>query len=689
MASLLPAGLVLYAGVLAWRPLDEADVFFHLTLGRAVLRHGARMVPEPTAFTDFTDPAVAAEWGWSVLSYAVQRLGGFSALSLLGVLLSMAAAFTLLRLVRGYANAEQRFIQVFVALLVICAVQARVAVRPQLLLLVGLPVYLLLTRSYARAPLPQRLRLGLGLVAGVVVWAQFHGSFVLAPAIFVIQVARRPSAAERATLRVDGLILLLLLMAMGTSAYGPDIAHFIGSHAAGDAPRFVAEMAATTWPMLDPAASPFVAAYWLLLLTGAAGIVIARSLFWRELLLSALGGALLATANRFVSEAAILAVPLAARASTVIAAHLQPIAGVAQQRVVVGLLTALGTGLLWSTASSMHELRWPVGRLGLGVGAFPTQAPGVLTGLPAGTAVFTDYPSSAPLGFLVDGRLRTFVDGRTPLYFDDTDFAVEREMLRDGQAMRNGLARYHARAAVVRRDSQACVELARLWPVALVEPLYTTFVADAPPRPLTTIRPCGPRYVETESCAHPSLLGADIAVVRASGAPELAHFLRIESVLRCGGDARSALGALAALAPSARAYGHAFGRVRAQALMQASRFDEAAELMIELLRSGDDGAVNLLRTSTAGGMPLGLVARVLMAYVKEKSDDTDVGVRAVLADVCARIGDVECARFNAARVAVRGRRSEALQWIAQHHPSARVRNDARRWLELLSASPAP
>src|SRR4051812_6533029 len=85
-------GMVAYAAVLAARPLDEADNFFHLTLGRAVLQFGARTFPEPTAFVDFTDRAVASEWLWSVLSYALYRAGGFVALSCLAVPLAAAAA---------------------------------------------------------------------------------------------------------------------------------------------------------------------------------------------------------------------------------------------------------------------------------------------------------------------------------------------------------------------------------------------------------------------------------------------------------------------------------------------------------------------------------------------------------------------------------------------------------------------
>ena len=67
---------MLFMGCLAWRPIDEADLFYHLSLGRAVLAAHARIVPEPTAFRDFSEPAVASEWLWSVLSYVVFELGG-------------------------------------------------------------------------------------------------------------------------------------------------------------------------------------------------------------------------------------------------------------------------------------------------------------------------------------------------------------------------------------------------------------------------------------------------------------------------------------------------------------------------------------------------------------------------------------------------------------------------------------
>jgi hypothetical protein len=681
------AGVCLYAALLAWRPLDEADTFFHLTLGRAVLHFHARTVPEPTAFADFTDPAVAAEWLWSVFTYAVYRVGGFSALSICGAILAAAAAYATLRLVRSYWRPDAPFAwQLVVFTLVLCTIQSRVAMRPQLVLLAGLPLYLLATRAYARASLPRRFELGVGLALAVALWAQLHGSFVLAPAIFLLQVVRSPRSAARSELRADAVVFTLLLAAMLCSAYGVHIGHFISSHAAGDAPRFVAEMSRATWASLEPTGTPSMLAYWLLMFLGVTGMFVARQLFVRELLLSVLGIALLCTANRFLAESALLAAPWAARSIGALAPHLEQAWTKARaSRVHVALLLASAALLGW-TASFVQEQRGPLLRGGLLTSAFPIYAPTVLTQLPAGTPVLTDYPSSAPVGFLTHGKLRTFVDGRTPLYFDDTDFAVQREMMRDGQALRNGLMRYGAQAAVVRRDSEACVQLSQFWSVAMVEPLFTTFVktAPAPTRAPSMLRACGVRYLAADSCVDPAL-GASIAFVRKQGAVEFARFLEAERAVRCAGDAAAALRTLTVLEPSSRPYAVSFRRTRVEALLRAGRFEDAAVAMADAAHTDDPGIVNLLQNPSAGQLPLELVRRILVSYIDTARDEADPAIRATLAEICVRAGDVECARFHAVRAAVRGRRTAALDWLAQHHPAARARRDAQRWLEVLGA----
>jgi hypothetical protein len=678
------AGVCLFAALLALRPLDEDDTFYHLTLGRAVLHYGARTLPEPTAFVDFSDAAVAAEWLWGVVTYTLYRIAGASALCVMAALLAALAAHATLRLIRGYWPSAAPFPWlVWVSTLVFCTLQSRVAIRPELPLLAGLPYYVLATRAYAQAAMPRRLQLGIALALAVVVWAQCHGSFVLAPAIFVIQVARWPSSTARAELRVDAAVLALLLAALLSSAYGVQISHFIGSHAAGDATHFVAEMSRTSWGSLEPLGAPSSLAYWLLMLGGIAGMFAARQWFARELLLLGLGLALLCTANRFLAEAALLAGPWAARSTGALALHLQAAWTQRQARSVQGVLLVSTAGLLAWAALFAQELRGPLLRTGVLSSAFPIYAPRVLRQLPEGSAVLTDYASSATVGFLAHGKLRTFIDGRTPLYFDDTDFAIQREMMRDALALRNGLQRYRARAAVVRRDSEACLQLSKVWSVAMVEPLFTTFVETPPQQGPTALRACGVRYLTPDMCADP-MLGSSIAFVRKQGAEEFASFLDAERGVRCGGNAAAALRAIERLEPLSRPYHVAFRRTQVEALLQVGRFEAAARLMMDAVQSDDPAIINLLQGPSAGQLPLELARRILTSYLDVARDEADPATRATLAEICARAADLDCARFNAMRAAVRGRRSGALEWLEQHHPAARIRHDAQRWLEVLN-----
>src|SRR5690349_22868772 len=87
----LSIGSALLGALLGWHAPDEADLFWHLTLGRAVLRAGSRVVPEPYALGSIGEPRAVPEWLWGVLTYGVEQLGGFPALTALTMTLGAAA----------------------------------------------------------------------------------------------------------------------------------------------------------------------------------------------------------------------------------------------------------------------------------------------------------------------------------------------------------------------------------------------------------------------------------------------------------------------------------------------------------------------------------------------------------------------------------------------------------------------
>ncbi|HTU58480.1 MAG TPA: hypothetical protein VMF89_08600, partial [Polyangiales bacterium] len=514
-------------------------------------------------------------------------------------------------------------------------------------------------------------------------WAQLHASFVLCPVIFAIYAIDWPLFTElrRRELRTDGLVLVSLLAALATSPYGFGISELISSHAAGDAPRFIHEMARTTWSMLDPFAAPTVFAYFVLFGLGLCGMLLERALYPRDLALALLGCALLATANRFIAEAALLAVPLAnrgARALTVHFAQLWSRAWIASAAVGGGALA-----LLAFTGFMVERLHGPLGRADVSAHTFPLYAARALDALPRGSHVFTDYNASAVVGFVGADRVRTFVDGRTPLYFDATDFAVSRDMSRDGSALQNGLQRYNVRAAVARRDSEVCMQLAKRWSVALVEPLYTTFVESPGRAPISQLRPCGMAYMGRENC-EVDALRVDIAQVRSAGAHAFASLLEAERSVHCDADTGPTLASLRALAPEAKPYARYFERVFIEALLRGAHFDEATEHMLSVLAAQDLGVVGMLQHPAAGNLPLSAARQVLEAYVDQTGDEADIGVRAALAEICARAGDAECARFHGIRAAVRGRPTSVLTWLAEHHEDERIRRDATRWLQVVN-----
>jgi hypothetical protein len=72
--------LLTAAGFTALHPTQEADVFFHLELGRAVLDHQARVVPEPHAFPEFEPECTAPAWLWDVAAYSIHSIAGWAGL---------------------------------------------------------------------------------------------------------------------------------------------------------------------------------------------------------------------------------------------------------------------------------------------------------------------------------------------------------------------------------------------------------------------------------------------------------------------------------------------------------------------------------------------------------------------------------------------------------------------------------
>lgn len=683
----LALGLGLFCAGVTLHPVHESDPFWQMTLGRAVLEHGSRVVPEPTAFPDFTEPAVVPEWLWGVATYGLHEVGGWGALAAFLAAVAFLAGAGVARLASRQGDGAPLAAVALVATLAVTLVASRLRLRPQAAFLAILPSAILLAQAYARAPAGAWLRPAAALFALQLLWTQLHGSFVLGPALVGIAAGaarlRRPGGAE--ALR-DAGVVAVLAATLVTSAHGLDTLHYVLSHQSGDASLHIEDIHPPNWESFNPVSSPFAAAYLGLWAVALAGMLLRRRWDVEGLGFALLGAALLATANRFFAAAGVLLVPLAARGAAELASAFP------RPRFWLPAAAAGSLALLPWTTSILDGRYGPLLVLGLADGQ-PRGAATLLRELPEGSRVLSSFAAGGPLGFWLGGRVRTYVDARTPLYFDGSDFAVSRDLWTHPDALARGLARFGAVAVVVERDRPGCAPLLGAgsdWVPVVVEPRFTTFGPRGRFPALHSVAACGERYLAPDACADGGArLDAEIAGLAALGETSFLDHLRAERALRCDGDAATA----ARLLPARRA-AHGWRRAHdsLEGRIAAARgdLDHALARLGPLARAGDLEALNALGDAAARSAPhRGAFRDVLEDAVAARSDHAPPELRANLALLCAAEGDAACVRFHGVRAAARGstRAREALRWLAAHHPETRVRRDAVRWLESLEGLP--
>lgn len=667
-----------------------------MSLGRAVLRAGRRTVPEPSAYADFAPHVVVPEWLWGVLTYGVHETLGATGLSVLAALLSALCAWLVCALCERLADDSEgaRDLSLLIATLVIAAALSRLRLRPQAAFLCFLPGLLWLAERYRGAQGRERLRLGMGAVGLSLLWAQTHASFVLAPALFALQTAPLAVSRLRDYLRRDGPTLLAMVATLLSSAHGLRLVPYILDHAGGDASHYVADIVAPSWAGLDPRIDAPLLAIWLLWLVGFMGLLVSRSWRLRQLLLAGFGMLLLATATRFLAAAAVLAAPLAQRGAETLLTHLRAKGPLSRGRATATKTTTTvmaiaGAAAMLAWAAQMVDTRYgPIGRVGLAVDSHPLAAVAWLRSQPAGTRVWNDFAAGGPLGFYLDGRVRTYLDSRTPLHFDDTDFALLREALQHEGALRASLARFGASVAVVERQSQACANFSGPlgWQLVAIDPMHSTFAPPQSAAPLAGLRPCGRDYVD-QGCRDPKAITGSLERVSERASPAFVALLRAQQTLACGGSATHALSQLERATPPPRVLSRAHARDSVRALLAAGRMHAALPRLREMAEAGDLGVLGPLSSPSLRDQPAHALLPVLEALFEAMGDGLPPPVRSELARLYALVGDAELARFHGFRAAIRGQAQAlpVLQWLAEHHPDEHVRKAAVSWAHTLRA----
>ncbi|MBK6533397.1 MAG: hypothetical protein IPF99_28560 [Deltaproteobacteria bacterium] len=169
----------------AIKPMRESDLFWHLALGRAVLRAGRRVVPEPMSVAALGETRAVPEWLWDLACYGLWNHGGALSLTLLLALLGGLITSLGWRVLRGHDPAVSLPPAALTLALALPALVGRVRERPEVVALALLLASLLLLRRWGASP-ENRPRTGLALVAAGLLWAQVHGTApLLAPMVLV------------------------------------------------------------------------------------------------------------------------------------------------------------------------------------------------------------------------------------------------------------------------------------------------------------------------------------------------------------------------------------------------------------------------------------------------------------------------------------------------------------------------
>ncbi len=632
----LPLALLLAAGACLFRirALASPDAWWHLSGGRAVLEAGARSYDDPLAVAP-TEPFVNAEWGFDLLCLGLYRLAGAPGLVGLSALCAGASCLLVYLAVRDWGGVRDGWRALVVAGLVAGVTTVRFFPRPQILFLVLLPAVLWTTRRALATVGRARLAAVLATWLLVAIWAQVHLSVAVAPAVVALAalpgtLGRRapdePSVRPDRWLLLAGLPVLLLPL---TGASGAGIVGQVTGHSSGDAIRHIADMQPMLLEWLLPPEGPDLALLELLVLAAVVGLVVSRRLPLGPTLLLVLGLVMMMRSHRFAAAAAVLAAPLAHTAWAGTRRGIGPVLAVAC--CALGLASA-GRG--WSPSVGLDRAHVPVD-LGRAVDALELSGPG-----------FNDYDAGGFLGWTRYGRARVFIDGRTPIFFDDERYFAARTALRDPGAFERLHEVHRFEWVVIRREVPLCRALdeSRSWGAAWIDQERALFL-PAGGRPLAAFDPCSDE--------------ATLASCRATGfrdgwelelellfelVPDAAWAHRIGALLgaTCGSPDLEAAAAHLESAAAADPDAPELPWVAARVFLAAGDVERAVA-WLESAPPEDRRA-----RATLAGLLVSLdrpsdARRVAEGLLHELGDEAPAELRGVLADACRALGDDTCA----------------------------------------------
>jgi hypothetical protein len=638
--------LVTGAFVTRLRVVDCPDAWWHLSMGRAALHHGARAFPDPvgpSAARMYVDP----EWLFDVMALGAHGVGGEAGLVALSALLGAIAVGLCMLLARQVsANGSAA---VLVGALAWGGAGLRFVPRPQSLFLVLLTATVLAGWWVAHSVGRRRTLALASLIATGLVWSQSHSSIVIFPFVAVASALPAAWGAPTPLARGGLLALAATLLIPLASPFGLDLPAQILAHSGSDAAVHIQDMAPPTisawWPLgfLDGGPGQLSTLFLELLLgVGVVGSVRRRSLPLGPVALAVLGLALALTASRFSAAWTLLAIPWASWS----------LQRVRDPRLGWLALAAVGASLVASTWNV------PIPSPQIDRSSKPVAIAAVLERLPGEAIVFNHYDVGGYLGWALYGKARVFIDGRTPTHFSEATFFAARAatgvtpqvFVQLDDAMGFG-------AAVVPAATPICRALARdpAWRPGWIDERFVLFIpADTASPAMPPLDPCATDREWLQAC-----------LSNPAEAPRLREQIEALVAWEPSGAALARRGALLALACGAPDPARARRLMDAAAIepdhveldvlegMLAASLGDVESALLWLDGAGEGHSAAQALALTLATDPADVRARA-ERLITRMDDATPTSVRARLAQACATQGDDECAHDQALRAALLG-----------------------------------
>ena len=447
-----------FCALFAAQKISSFDIWWHLKTGEWIWQHKAVPQVDPFSYTFRGAEWIDFEWLFQAVIYPIYQLGGFGGLiifKIVIILLTFLVLFLTCREVEG----GKRWLSVtlfFVALLV---ARGRFMVRPQIMFLLFLALYLYLLTLHRGERITTR-QLVLFLIPAHLLWVNFHSSFLLGILLVGIYALGRfvPLAlSHRRDLkpvfhdkRLQGFLLLCFLLCL-VSLLNPHTYRvlLVPLKTAGseEALRGIAEWAAVDIRFLGVLIVDPLMWFRALFLIGVASFLIRRDNLKRveDVVIFALLSYMAFKHVRFCGAFAIATVPIIVN-------------NLNQFRLQVsGRRWLCFVPLLIIIAFSVNNVRNLIRaeRLGLGVWRnYPEATVDFLKKHDVNGRIFNTYGYGGYIIWHLYPAVPVFIDGRTPTIYDQDFFWLYALTERNKELWKQVAEHYGIEIVLVRDDRE-------------------------------------------------------------------------------------------------------------------------------------------------------------------------------------------------------------------------------------------